>query len=67
MVFSDRYSSQMDIYGGLFFTLFLPYILKFDTFVESEKAEIGTAGEQPIRNILDDCEKCQSKEFLGLL
>ena len=67
MVFFVRCFSQVDIYGGLYFTVFLPYILKFHNFVESEKAEIGTAGEQPIRNILDDCEKCQSKEFLGLL
>jgi hypothetical protein len=57
MVFFVRYFSQVDIYGVLYFTLILPYILKFHNFVQSDKTEIGNAGEQPIRDILDDCEK----------
>jgi hypothetical protein len=50
---------QVDICGGVYFCQFAFILKLFLTFVTSSKTEVGSAGEQPARDTLDERQKCQ--------
>jgi hypothetical protein len=56
----------MDICVGVYFSQTVWNLRVILIFALSIKTELGSAGEQPMRDIIDGRQKCHSMGYLGI-